>query len=84
MTRVIHFTDELEKDIADLLDKRGIEFVHESEFPGQRLDFFLPGYEIYIEVKKYYSDRVLRQMEIHDNVIVVQGKKAVAFLKAIL
>ena len=43
----------------------------------QRLDFYLPQHDVYIEVKQYHSDRSNDQLKSQENVIFIQGKKAV-------
>lgn len=68
-----YYSDELEKQIGDALIEANIKF----ERKHQRLDFFLPKYDVYIEVKKYHSERVVKQLATQDNVILVQGIKAV-------
>lgn len=78
--RHINFADHLEKQIAQCLHDNGIEFVHESENKAQGLDFYLPKQDIYIEVKQYHTPRISTQMEQHDNIIAVQGVKAVKVL----
>jgi len=82
--RQIHFADHLEKRVAQALDECGIEFVHESENKEQILDFYLPFFDVYIEVKQFHTDRIAKQMSSKDNVIAVQGAKAVELLHIIL
>lgn len=82
--RHIHFSDHLEKQIAQAFDDVGIEYVHESESNEQDLDFYLPFFDVYIEVKQYHADRIARQMSSKDNVIAVQGKKSVELLIVML
>jgi len=82
--RNIHYVDHLEKQIAEVLDSLGIDFVHESEDKYQGLDFYLPKYDVYIEVKQFHTSRISKQMESEDNVIVLQGRKSVELLKALL
>lgn len=84
MAKEIHYSDWLEKEVAELLTKRGIDFIHESQNNGSNLDFYLPSYDVYIEVKQYHTDRVINQLSKKDNVILIQGKKSISFLKAIL
>jgi NMD protein affecting ribosome stability and mRNA decay len=78
--RQVHFADHLEKKIAEAMDEVGIEFIHESENKEQGLDFYLPYFDVYIEVKQFHSDRISRQMESKDNVIAVQGRKSAELL----
>lgn len=80
----INFSDTLEQSIANALNDAYIDFIHESENPHQGLDFYLPEYDVFLEVKKFHSDRISRQMASRDNVIAVQGVKAVNFLISIL
>jgi hypothetical protein len=82
--RNIHFADHLEKRVAEVLDKAEIEFVHESENKEQGLDFYLPFFDVYIEIKQFHADRISRQMSSKDNVIAVQGTKSVNLLIAML
>jgi hypothetical protein len=71
------FSDHLEKQLADCLKAAQVQYRHESLVPGQRLDFYLPDFDVYIEVKQFYSDRLTEQLKAHDNVILLQGRKAV-------
>lgn len=82
--RKIHFSDHLENKVAESLDKAGILFVHQSENKDQQLDFYLPFFDVYIEVKQYHADRIARQMSSKDNVIAVQGVKSVELLIRLL
>lgn len=70
----MNYSDELEKQIGDTLVKCGINFNR-----NQRLDFYLPDFDIYIEVKKYHSERSNSQLASQDNIILIQGKKAIDF-----
>lgn len=72
-----HISDPLEQRVAEVLEKNNFKFIHESENNGSSLDFHIPLYDVYIEVKKYHSDRISKQLAQKDNVIVLQGKKAV-------
>jgi hypothetical protein len=80
----IHFADNLEKEIAELLDIMKINYIHESVNNGSSLDFYLPDFNVYIEVKQFHTDRSLRQLVSRDNIILIQGKGSVEFLKAII
>jgi len=82
--RNIHYADHLEKQIAEVLDSLGIDFVHESEDKYQGLDFYIPKYDVYIEVKQFHAERIHRQISSRDNVIVIQGTQSVNLLKALL
>lgn len=79
--------DPMEKIIREALDREGFDFVQDGGSGGaiaKGLDFYLPDYELAIEVKQMHSPRISSQMERHKNVIAAQGKEAVAFLAAIL
>jgi len=80
--RTITYTDHLEKAIGEHLDIYGIEFIHESE--GADLDFYLPQYDVYIEVKQFHADRISKQTSRHDNVIVIQGMKSLRLFLVLL
>jgi hypothetical protein len=82
--RKIHFADHLEKKVAEALDEVGIDFVHESENKEQVLDFYLPFFDVYIEIKQFHADRISNQMSSKDNVIAVQGTKSVNLLVTML
>lgn len=74
------YNDELETELAETLESTGIKFDHElSGSTGRKLDFYLPAYDVYIEVKKFYSDRSEVQLQSQENVILLQGRKAVKF-----
>jgi len=82
--RNIHYADHLEKQIAEVLDSLGIDFVHESEDKYQELDFWLPRHDVYIEVKQFHASRIEKQMASRSNVIVLQGRKSVELFKTLL
>lgn len=72
-----------EKIIMDALDERGIKFVFEGQHCGRAahllqkgLDFYLPDFGIYIEVKDFWSERIAGQMKRDENIICIQGRKA--------
>ena len=77
--------NKLEQQIADTLIEAGIKFLHESDYGAneRRLDFFLPDYDIHIEVKWGMSPkdkgkaRILRQIASEPNIILLKGQKAV-------
>lgn len=76
--RPAHITDPLEQMVATALDEAGIEYVHESQITGQRHGFLLTKRRIYIEVKRFHTDRVTDQLALADNVILLQGIDAVS------
>lgn len=78
-------TDPMEQLIADALSEAGIDYARGGE-PGNasRLDFYLPLYDIHIEVKRLHTPRVAEQMSRAENVIVAQGKEAVEMLALLI
>ena len=40
------------------------------------LDFYLPDYNVYIECKRMFTERINDQISRHENVIVIQGMGA--------
>lgn len=78
--RKIHYTDFLEQSVGETLEGGGVDFIHESEVKHEPvLDFELPEHDVHIEIKQFYSDRVIKQLKSKQNVIVLQGRKAVDF-----
>jgi hypothetical protein len=82
--REINFADHLEKQLANSLYEANIDFVHESESEVIDLDLFLPGSQVYIEVKQYHTPRIAAQTERHENIIVLQGKESVNYFCSLL
>lgn len=79
-----HYSDFLEKEIAETLSASDIRFIHESKGKNQRLDFFLPDHNVYIEIKQYHTDRINEQLKLKENIILLQGKKSVRLFKELL
>jgi hypothetical protein len=69
-----HYGGAFEKEVEELLIKTNIKYTR-----NQRLDFYLPDYDVYIEVKQYHSHRSIEQLASQENIILLQGKKAVEF-----
>lgn len=76
-------TDPMEVMIEDTLAGRGIPYLTERANDAE-LDFYLPDEAVYIEVKQFHTPRVNGQMAKVDNIIVAQGRKAVALLARLL
>jgi len=74
----MQITDPMERQIADALDAAGVEFEHERQ--PECLDFYLPAFDVFIEVKRMHSERIEKQMARAPNVIAAQGYKSVALL----
>lgn len=70
-------SDPLENYVAQALDDAGIVFKHESEGDTLNLDFHLPDHGLYVEVKRFHSDRIAGQMSRAGDVIALQGSAAV-------
>lgn len=77
--KLIESTDPLELKVAEILNQKGINFIHESQGYTNGLDFYIPEAECYIECKAYHADRVVKQLEKGGNVILIQGYKALTF-----
>ena len=69
-------TDPVERTVAGAFIAAGVKFIHESEDKGQKFDFFLPGYGLYIECKQFSTPRTSDQIKDREDVIVIQGKHA--------
>lgn len=74
-----YYSDELEEKIGQALQEANILFTK-----NQRLDFFLPDFDVFIEVKKYHSDRSSSQLASEENVILLQGAKSISFFCKLL
>ena len=70
------FNDPCELIVADALTRAGIKFTHESENKAQGLDFYLPEYDLLIEVKQFASERTADQLRGQVNVMLLQGMPA--------
>ena len=69
-------TDPIERIVAIALDQAGVPYIHEKDQPNQSADFYLPELAVSIEVKQFFTERILGQMQRTDNVIVIQGRGA--------
>lgn len=83
ITNSSQIEDLVEKPIAQMLERLGIEYEHDN-IKSSGLDFYLPSYDIYIECKQFFSERIYRQTRDKRNVIVVQGQDSATFLEQIL
>lgn len=68
--------DPMERAVAAALDAAAITWVDENDQRALGLDFFLPDFDIHIEVKQMHSDRVVDQTARVKNIIVIQGLDA--------
>lgn len=77
--------DPMELIVEKALIDGGISYQTDLEAEtGSMLDFYLPDFDISIEVKRFHSTRIGEQMARVRNVIVAQGETAVHFLAAAL
>ncbi len=76
--------DKLEQKIAAALDFAGIKYkTDEGGGNPSNLDFCLEN-GIEIEVKRYHTNRIALQMARAEQVIAVQGERAVEFMAMLL
>jgi hypothetical protein len=76
--------DPVERIIADALDSQRIRYVRDGEGETKALDFYLPDFDVYLEVKRFHTRRIAEQTSRVENVIVVQGIKAAQFFAGCL
>ncbi len=77
-------SDPIELIVAEGLIAAGIRY--EREESGHLLDFYLPDFAIYIEVKQFPTERSFSQLakSEHLNTILIQGRHAAhAFVRLI-
>jgi hypothetical protein len=74
-------SDPIEKIVADGLTRAGIIFLLDDV---AALDFYLPAYDVYIEVKQFHTKRIAEQMSRADNVIAIQGRRAAEWFSGVL
>lgn len=84
ISKPIHYSCDLEVRVGEALSNAGIKFIHESQGLDIPLDFYLPEYKVYIEVKKFHSDRTCKQLQQSDNIVLIQGRQSILFLEFIL
>ena len=69
--------DPIEAIVAAGLRGAGIPFERGDDVSFRPpLDFYLPGFDLYVEVKQFHSERIARQMSLAPNVIAIQGRAA--------
>lgn len=67
-----YISDPVEKIIAETLSRKRVRFTHETQNKEQGLDFYLPDYDIFIECKRFSSERTEKQIS-GKEVILIQG-----------
>ena len=76
----------MELQVANILDKLKIKYIHEGKKNGvdQRLDFYIPEFDVYIECKQMHSERTISQLSSAENIILIQGEQSINFLEKLL
>lgn len=77
-------SDPMERIIEQALNEAGIPYFEDVPVGARALDFYLPDYAVYIEVKQFHSDRIASQMGQCNNIIAVQGRVAVELFAQLL
>ena len=80
MSRKDPLEEMVEKSLqaASISYEKDVQFYYDDGSSKTSLDFYLPVYDTYIEVKRYHAPRVLRQLEVHENIILLQGLHGVS------
>jgi hypothetical protein len=52
------------------------DIAYKPDDAGSGLDFFLPDFNVYVEVKRFHSPRIAEQMSRRPDVIAIQGEGA--------
>lgn len=79
--------DPMEALIRQALTEQGFAFTEDGKPGGEvnkALDFHLSDYAVHIEVKQFHSPRIAAQTARVPDVIVAQGRGAVALLAELL
>ena len=77
--------DPIERATKEALQSAGVRFeCNVRATNGRFLDFYLPDFDLYIEVKQFHSERITTQIAGLENVIVIQGRPAAAAFRALL
>jgi hypothetical protein len=79
----IEMPDPVEELIAEGLTRAGVKFLRHGLICAG-LDFYLPDFSIWIEVKRFHSPRIAEQMSRVPNVIVIQGLTAALVFVALI
>jgi len=80
-------SDPVERMVAITLTHHNIRYALNVVSPvsnRRTLDFFLPDYGMYIECKRFATDRLHEQIKDLTNVIVIQGIEAAAAFDRLL
>ena len=68
--------DPIERMLAEGLDRAGVRYVREPHPLTRRLDFYLTDFQVWVEAKQFFTERVLDQLQRADDVILIQGRRA--------
>jgi len=74
--------DPVEKIVADALVSANVLYRRDQEvfYPTQNrnrsIDFYLPDFDLWIEVCQFYTPRKLEQLAVLQDAILIQGKGA--------
>jgi hypothetical protein len=74
-------SDPIERIVADGLTAAGIRWERGSP---HLLDFYIPDFGFYIEVKQFATERTFKQIEPYSNVVLIQGREAARALVRLL
>ncbi len=72
--------DPCERLIREALDAAGEPWTPETDGRNMRLDFYLQRHRVHIEVKQFYTERAVRQMERAPFAVLVQGREAAKWM----
>ena len=73
----------LEESLERWLIQNQISYRRADSMPTH-LDFFLPDFQIYIEVKRFHTPRTAVQIEWAPDIIVIQGGASMRFLESLI
>ena len=78
--------DPVERIIEDFLIETGVSYIKDQRHPyaDRTLDFYLPTYDLFIEVKQFHTERAVKQLAGLTNVLLVQGIPAARALVKLL
>lgn len=77
--------DPMESAFEKMCCDNGIEFRRDDQTKdGSQLDFYLPKYDVYVEVKQFHTNRISEQMSRRHNVIAIQGMGSLNALRELL